>query len=86
MSKIIEERFRAFLAAQYGVADPSELPVKQRLEIEDAYYAGASVGFYHGFGCDEQEAMDTHAEFKSFGERIISRYEDAGLPLGTRRS
>lgn len=79
-------RFRSFLAAQYGVSDPSELPVQQRLAVEDAFYAGASTGFFHGFGCEDQEALDAHAELRSFGDRIVDRYREAGLPLGARRS
>lgn len=84
--KFFDERFRSFCAAQYGVADPAELPVKQRLAVEDAYYAGAATGFYHGFGCEDQEAIDAHAELRSFGDNIIDRYKAAGLPLGQRRS
>ncbi|WP_320176660.1 hypothetical protein [Roseovarius pacificus] len=87
MSKnFISDRFRSFVAAQYGKADPAELPVRQRLEIEDAFYAGASAGFYHGFGCDDGEAMAAHDEFKRFGRDIVKRYEKAGLPTGQRRS
>ncbi len=86
MTKFFDERFRSFLAAQYGVADPKELPASQRLAIEDAYFAGASTGFYHGFGCEDQEAMDAHEEFKAFGQDIVKRYERAGLPTGARRS
>lgn len=81
-----DERFRSFVAAQYGHADPSELPTRQRLEIEDAYYAGASVGFYHGLGCGNQESVDALAELLSFGKQIVKRYEKAGLPTGARRS
>lgn len=80
------ERFRSFVAAQYGVADPHDLPERQKLEIGDAYYAGASVGFYHGFGCDDDEALDAHAELKDFGTRFVKRYADAGLPTRQRRS
>ena len=87
MTKLFfDDEFRKFLAAQYGIADPTELATMQRLEIEDAYYAGASVGFYHGFSCDDQEAIDAHNELKNFGTRIVDRYRKAGLPLGQRRS
>jgi hypothetical protein len=80
------ERFRSFCAASFGVADPKELPDVQRLQLEDAFYEGASTGFYHGFGCGDDEAMQAHKEFKSFGEKIVQRYADAGLPTGQRRS
>lgn len=86
MNRFFDQRFRSFLAASYGVSNPMELPAQQRLAIEDAYFAGASTGFYHGFGCEDQEAIDAHAELKDFGGRIVQRYADAGLPLGARRS
>lgn len=86
MTKFFDERFRSFIAAQYGAADPAELPTRQQLEIEDAYYAGASAGFYHGFGCEDEEAIAANAELKNFGTRIVDRYRAAGLPLGQRRS
>lgn len=86
MVLFFDERFRSFIAAQYGVSDPKELPDQQRLAIEDAYYAGAATGFFHGFGCGDQEAIDANAELRHFGSRIIDRYRDAGLPLGQRRS
>ena len=79
-------RFKSFCAASYGVQDPKQLPAEQRLALEDAYFAGASNGFYFGFGADDSEAMAAHAEFKDFGQRIVQRYADAGLPLGQRRS
>lgn len=79
-------RFASFLAAQYGVASPEELPAQQRLAIEDAYYAGASTGFFHGVGCEDNEMLEANAELRGFGETIVQRYADAGLPLGTRRS
>lgn len=74
------------MAAQYGVAEPGELPIRQRLEIEDAFYAGASSGFYIGFAADDDEAMAVDAELRAFGADIVGRYERAGLPLGKRRS
>lgn len=80
------DRFKSFCAASFGVSDPSELPAVQRLQIEDAFYAGASNGFYHGFAADDAEAMQAHEEFKNFGARIVQRYADAGLPLGQRKS
>lgn len=80
------DRFRSFCAAQYGVADPAELPARQRLEAEDAFYAGASAGFYHGFAADDDEASAASQELRAFGARIVQRYEEAGLPLGQRRS
>ena len=86
IAKFFDDRFRSFLAAQYGVSDPKELPAQQRLAVEDAYYAGASTGFYHGFGCEDQEAVDANTELKEFGSRIVDRYREAGLPLGQRRS
>ena len=86
MTNHFDQSFRSFIAASYGVIDPKELPDSQRLALEDAFYAGASSGFYHGFGCEDQEAIDANAEFKAFGERIVDRYREAGLPLGQRRS
>lgn len=80
------DRFRSFCAAQYGAADPSELPARQRLEAEDAFYAGASAGFCHGFVADLNEASAANQELRAFGARIVQRYEEAGLPLGQRRS
>ena len=67
------------MAAQYGVADPKELPDTQRLEIEDAYFSGAASGFYHGFGADDAEALSANAELQAFGEDIVERYRRAWL-------
>jgi hypothetical protein len=86
MTTFFADRFRSFCAAQYGVADPTELPDRQRLEAEDAFMAGASAGFYQGFGCTDLESVSAHNELTSFGKRILERYEAAGLPLGARRS
>lgn len=80
------DRFRSFMAAQYGVADPSDLPDQQRLEVEDAFFAGALSGFYHGFAADDEEAIAADQELRSFGSQIVERYRKAGLPLGSRRS
>ncbi len=84
--KVFADRFASFVAAQYGQTSPDDLPTKQRLEVEDAYMAGAAAGFYHGFGCDDQEAIAAHKELTEFGTRIVSRYKRAGLPTGARRS
>ncbi|WP_299949106.1 hypothetical protein [uncultured Ruegeria sp.] len=78
--------FKAYCAAQYGAADPSDLPIRQKLEAEDAFYAGAQHGFYSGFGAIDDEAFLLDRELRAFGENIVKRYADAGLPLGQRRS
>lgn len=80
------QTFRSFCATQYGVIDPSHLPDQQRLEAEDAFMAGVQFGFYSGFGALDDEAMVLDAEIRAFGERIVERYREAGLPLGQRRS
>lgn len=85
-TKFFDERFRSFCAANFGVQDPKELPDEQRLQLEDAFYAGAATGFYHVFACEDQEALDAHKELRAFGDRIVSRYAQAGLPTGQRRS
>lgn len=79
MPKFFEERFRSFVAAQYNGIPPEQLPVRQRLEIEDAFMSGASVGFMQGFGCTDEEAVAASAELGEFGKRIVQRYKDAGL-------
>ena len=80
------DAFKRFCAAQYGVADPMELPAKQRLEAEDAFYAGAQHGFYSGYAALDAEAMTLDQELRAFGKNIVKRYENAGLPLGQHRS
>lgn len=82
----IADSFKSFCAAQYSVADPSDLPAKQRLEAEDAFYAGAQFGFYSGWAALDDEAMKMDKEIRAFGARITDRYAEAGLPLGQRRS
>lgn len=82
----IADSFKSYCAAQYGVADPSDLPARQRLEAEDAFYAGAQFGFYSGFAALDEEARTLDAEIRAFGKRITDRYAEVGLPLGQRRS
>lgn len=82
----IADSFKTFCAAQYSVADPSDMPAKQRLEAEDAFYAGAQFGFYSGYAALDEEARIMDAEIRAFGKRITDRYAEAGFPLGQRRS
>lgn len=78
--------FERFCAACFGVADPSELPVVQRLQLEDAFFCGAKHGFYSGYGALDEEAIALAAELEEFGQHIVARYAANGLPLGQRRS
>lgn len=82
MAKVFRERFESFLKAQYNGMTYEELlaeNVEQALQVEDAYYAGASTGFYHGFAADDEEAMAADRELKEFGANIIERYTSRGL-------
>lgn len=80
------KQFEVFCAAQYGAASPDDLPDKQRLEAEDAFFAGALAGFHHGADGDFEQLFFANAELSDFGKRIVQRYVDAGLPTGRRPS
>lgn len=84
--KSFAAQFERFCAASFGVQSSKELPDKQRLAIEDAFMAGAQHGFYSGYGALDAEAAAYHNELVVFGDRIVDRYREAGLPLGARPS
>ena len=84
--RTFKEEFAAFCAAQYSAADPDDLPVAQRLEAEAAFMMGVNIGFYRGFGCEDDEAIKLDAEIRAFADDYLKRVEAAGIPLGARRS
>jgi len=75
----IKDRFLSFVRAQYNGVAPEDLPKHQELAVEDAFYAGAQIGFLMGLGATDEEAIAIREELKDFSARIIERYREAGL-------
>lgn len=82
MSQILKKLFEGTMESMFVREDWKDvLPIRQQLELEDIFMSGAQATFIEIMrtkgGCVE----DLDNELKDFGQRIIKRYEDAGIDL-----
>lgn len=57
------------------------VPIRQQLEMEDAFMAGVQSCFLSIIATDGKSAMHIDGQLTEFGKRIITRYKEAGIDL-----
>ncbi len=77
----LTDLFEETCVATYGTR-PQNLPIAQRLALEMAFFAGARA-FRMALAVGSMPLMGkVESEMKWFGNTIIQRHADAGLPTG----
>ena len=79
--KFLNDEFEKMCQATYG-GNADSLPIEHRLAVEMAFYGGARA-YREGLAKGSWNVMDAiEVELTEFGETIVQRHADAGLPTG----
>lgn len=80
MPRRVADEFEEYVRASFDGRGPDDLPVHQKLAIEDAFYAGAMTTL-HSISTGELDPEVLLRDLQEFGKHIVQRYKDAGLDV-----
>ena len=78
----MRQAFETMMAGMFCRDDWQDVvPIRQQLEMEDAFMGGVQSCFLSIISSDGKSAGHLDGQLTDFGKRIIERYEKAGIEL-----
>ena len=82
MSDSLRQSFERMMESMFLNPDwKNVVPIRQQLEFEDVFMGAAQTVFLEIVKSNGQCVPDLDNQLREFGQRIVTRYEEAGIDL-----